>query len=39
MVAYADTALAEAELGFTARTPLAEGLRRFVDWYRRYLAR
>jgi UDP-glucuronate 4-epimerase len=30
----ADTALARAELGFVARVPLEEGLRRFVSWWR-----
>jgi GDP-L-fucose synthase len=29
-----DTALAERLLGFRARVPLAEGLRRTIDWYR-----
>jgi UDP-glucuronate 4-epimerase len=32
---FADTTLAERDLGYRARVPLAEGLRRFADWYRR----
>jgi UDP-glucuronate 4-epimerase len=31
---YADISLARAELGYRPATPLAEGLARFVDWYR-----
>ena len=30
-----DDGLARTELGFEARVPLAEGLRRTIDWYRR----
>ena len=32
-VTYADTSRAEVELGYRARTPLREGLGRFIDWY------
>ncbi len=35
-VTYADISLAEAELGYRPRMTIDEGLRRFVDWYRRY---
>jgi GDP-L-fucose synthase len=31
-----DTSLAKERLKFEARTPLREGIRRTVDWYRRY---
>ena len=34
-VTYADVAKAERLLGFQARVPLEEGLRRSVEWYRR----
>ena len=34
-VTYADVAKAERLLGFKARVPLEEGLRRSVEWYRR----
>lgn len=33
-ITYADTARAEAELGFRARVRIEEGLDRFVAWYR-----
>lgn len=33
---YADIARARAKLGFEPATPLAEGLPRFVRWYREY---
>ena len=33
-VTYADTSAAEADFGFRAKTDIAEGLPRFVDWYR-----
>jgi len=33
-ITYADTSLAQAELGYQATTPLEVGLRRFVAWYR-----
>jgi UDP-glucuronate 4-epimerase len=33
---YADISAASAELGFTPRVSLAEGLPRFVSWYRSY---
>lgn len=35
-VTYADVSAIEADLGFRPRTPLEDGLKRFVDWYRRY---
>ena len=34
-VTYASVEKAERLLGFRARVPLAEGLRRSVEWYRR----
>ena len=34
---WADTARARAELGFKPATPLSEGLRREIAWYRDYL--
>lgn len=33
---YADIASARAELGFAPKTPLDEGIARFVHWFRRY---
>ena len=33
---YADTTKAKALLGFTARTPFADGVRAFVDWFKSY---
>jgi UDP-glucuronate 4-epimerase len=33
---YADTSRLRAATGFAPHTPLADGLARFVDWYRRY---
>jgi UDP-glucuronate 4-epimerase len=33
---YADIALARAEFGFAPATPIAEGVPRFVDWFRRF---
>ncbi len=35
-VTYADVSAIEADLGFRPRTSLETGLRRFVDWFRRY---
>ena len=35
---YADTARLRAATGFAPHTPLADGLARFVDWYRGYHA-
>ena len=35
---YADTSRLAAATGFAPHTPLAEGLARFVDWYRRWHA-
>ena len=32
----ADVAALEREIGFRPSTPIEEGIRRFVDWYRRY---
>ena len=34
---YADTTEIAREVGFSAGTPVDEGLRRFVDWYRSYM--
>ncbi|MDB5970930.1 MAG: uge [Hydrocarboniphaga sp.] len=33
---YADTAALQRDVGFAPATPIAEGLRRFADWYRGY---
>ena len=33
---YADVSDLERDTGFKPATPLAEGLRRFVAWYREY---
>lgn len=33
---YADTQNLERDIGFKPSTPLKEGLRKFVDWYREY---
>jgi UDP-glucuronate 4-epimerase len=33
---WADVSALRAAIGFTPRTPLEEGLKRFVDWYREY---
>jgi UDP-glucuronate 4-epimerase len=33
---WADVSALRAAIGFAPRTPLEEGLRRFVDWYREY---
>jgi UDP-glucuronate 4-epimerase len=33
---YADIALARREYGFEPRTPLSEGVPRFVDWFKRF---
>ena len=35
---YADTSALRQAIGFAPTTPLAEGIARFVDWYRRYFA-
>jgi UDP-glucuronate 4-epimerase len=35
---YADTTALQAAVGFKPSTPVAEGLRRFVAWYRDYYA-
>jgi UDP-glucuronate 4-epimerase len=35
-VTYADIARAAADFGFRPRTSLEQGLKRFVDWYKRY---
>jgi UDP-glucuronate 4-epimerase len=34
-VTYADIARARAEIGYDPRTPIEQGVARFVDWYRR----
>jgi UDP-glucuronate 4-epimerase len=34
---YADTTEIVREVGFSAGTPVDEGIRRFVDWYRSYV--
>jgi UDP-glucuronate 4-epimerase len=34
----ADVADLEATIGFSPKTPIAEGVRRFVAWYRGYVA-
>lgn len=33
---FADVSALEREVGFRPKTPIAEGVRRFVDWYRAY---
>jgi UDP-glucuronate 4-epimerase len=33
---YADIAKAAQDFGFVPRIPLAEGIPRFVEWYRKY---
>jgi len=33
---YAQTSSLQADVGFTPSTPIAEGIGRFVDWYRSY---
>jgi len=35
-VTYADVSAMERDFGFRPKTPLEVGLKRFVDWYRRY---
>lgn len=35
-VTYADISAMERDFGYQPRMPLEEGLRRFVEWYRRY---
>ena len=35
-VTYADMTALEADLGFSPSTPLAEGVQKFVDWYREF---
>lgn len=35
---FADVADLKAAVGFRPNTPLADGVRRFVDWYRAYVA-
>jgi UDP-glucuronate 4-epimerase len=34
LATHADTSALEAWVGFRPTTPLAEGVRRFIDWYR-----
>jgi UDP-glucuronate 4-epimerase len=36
---YADTADLERDVGFRPKTPIAEGVHRFVEWYRAYHSR
>ena len=33
---YADTEALQRDVGFRPSTSIEDGLRRFVDWYRRY---
>jgi UDP-glucuronate 4-epimerase len=33
---FADVSALEREVGFRPNTPIAEGVKRFVDWYRAY---
>lgn len=33
---FADVSALEREVGFRPKTPIAEGVKRFVDWYRAY---
>ena len=33
---FADVSALEREVGFRPETPIAEGVKRFVDWYRAY---
>ena len=35
-VTYADISAMESDFGYRPRVPLEEGLKRFVDWFRRY---
>ncbi|MNC96925.1 hypothetical protein D3C83_144280 [compost metagenome] len=35
-VTYADVSAIAQDFGYRPRTPLEEGLKRFVDWFRRY---
>ena len=36
---YADIAPARRDLGFEPKTPIEDGVPRFVDWYREYHGR
>ena len=36
---FADVADLERSVGFRPKTPIAEGVRRFVEWFRGYRAR
>lgn len=36
LATYADTSALERDFGFTPRTPLREGLRKFAEWYKEY---
>jgi UDP-glucuronate 4-epimerase len=38
-ITYADIARARAEIGYDPRTPIEQGVARFVDWYRRQATR
>lgn len=33
-ITYADVTRAQEDFGYEPKTPFAEGLRRFVEWYR-----
>jgi UDP-glucuronate 4-epimerase len=35
-VTYADVSAMQRDFGYRPRTDLASGLKRFVDWFRRY---
>ena len=35
-VTYADISAIAEDFGFSPRTSLEDGLKRFVEWYRRY---
>ena len=35
-VTYADISAMESDFGYRPRVSLEEGLKRFVDWFRRY---
>jgi len=37
-ITYAETSRLRTSVGFSPSTPLAEGIGRFVDWYRGYFA-
>ena len=35
-ITYADTSDLKRDIGYQPSTPLRDGLRKFVDWYRTY---